>query len=367
MAAARADRRLDLRALPLRRARAARATTPRPSCASGRERLRAMAEGADVYAYFNNDWEALRGAKCASSAPVGGRVRGCASERRARARCCCAVAPCWRFPAASRRRSSTSPSAVEPPRPRTCSRSAARTSSSAGRTTASAAPAAQGPGPVRPLRHAGRRRRGRPRPPRRLRGRGRQLRRDPRRRDRPGRRLHAPPPRVARSREGDRVDTAGRVGDVGQSGDASGCHLHFELWTQPGWYRGGKAYDPLPAAAPLGSALDDRYDGANVVCPTAAGWSSQVARRAHNPKVAGSNPAPAIHQRPCTAGPFCVLSEMPAGRLDTNWLPICSLGHAPFANAARSSSTPRGVCDLSLWWKGWRMTASVTTRCGRRA
>ena len=25
-----------------------------------------------------------------------------------------------------------------------------------------------------------------------------------------------------------------------------------------------------------------------------AGWSSQVARRAHNPKVAGSNPAPAI-------------------------------------------------------------------------
>ena len=26
----------------------------------------------------------------------------------------------------------------------------------------------------------------------------------------------------------------------------------------------------------------------------AAGWSSQVARRAHNPKVLGSNPSPAI-------------------------------------------------------------------------
>ncbi len=26
-----------------------------------------------------------------------------------------------------------------------------------------------------------------------------------------------------------------------------------------------------------------------------AGWSSQVARRAHNPKVAGSNPAPATN------------------------------------------------------------------------
>jgi len=28
-----------------------------------------------------------------------------------------------------------------------------------------------------------------------------------------------------------------------------------------------------------------------------AGWSSLVARRAHNPKVAGSNPAPAIDGR----------------------------------------------------------------------
>ena len=31
----------------------------------------------------------------------------------------------------------------------------------------------------------------------------------------------------------------------------------------------------------------------------AAGWSSQVARRAHNPKVAGSNPAPATSRSPC--------------------------------------------------------------------
>ena len=28
--------------------------------------------------------------------------------------------------------------------------------------------------------------------------------------------------------------------------------------------------------------------------PLDAGWSSQVARRAHNPKVVGSNPSPAI-------------------------------------------------------------------------
>jgi murein DD-endopeptidase MepM/ murein hydrolase activator NlpD len=37
-----------------------------------------------------------------------------------------------------------------------------------------------------------------------------------------------------------------RVGEVGETGRASGCHLHFELWTQPGWYEGGKAIDPLP-------------------------------------------------------------------------------------------------------------------------
>ena len=41
----------------------------------------------------------------------------------------------------------------------------------------------------------------------------------------------------------------------------------------------------------------------DVMCPSAiciAGWSSLVARRAHNPKVVGSNPAPAtINLRPC--------------------------------------------------------------------
>ena len=36
-----------------------------------------------------------------------------------------------------------------------------------------------------------------------------------------------------------------------------------------------------------------------------AGWSSLVARRAHNPKVAGSNPAPAI-ETPPFGGVSCV-------------------------------------------------------------
>jgi murein DD-endopeptidase MepM/ murein hydrolase activator NlpD len=41
--------------------------------------------------------------------------------------------------------------------------------------------------------------------------------------------------------------TAGRqVGAVGRSGNASACHLHFEIWTAPGWYEGGAARDPKP-------------------------------------------------------------------------------------------------------------------------
>ena len=38
-----------------------------------------------------------------------------------------------------------------------------------------------------------------------------------------------------------------------------------------------------------------------------AGWSSPVARQAHNLKVAGSNPAPATKNGPAFAGLFLVL------------------------------------------------------------
>ena len=46
--------------------------------------------------------------------------------------------------------------------------------------------------------------------------------------------------------KGVRVQTGQRIGNVGDTGDAHGCHLHFELWDAPGWYTGGAPIDPLP-------------------------------------------------------------------------------------------------------------------------
>jgi murein DD-endopeptidase MepM/ murein hydrolase activator NlpD len=50
-----------------------------------------------------------------------------------------------------------------------------------------------------------------------------------------------------RPHEGEKVTTGERIGSESDTGDAQGCHLHFEMWSAPGWYEGGHVLNPTPS------------------------------------------------------------------------------------------------------------------------
>ena len=54
-------------------------------------------------------------------------------------------------------------------------------------------------------------------------------------------------PRRSPLKVGTRVKTGQLIGRVGTTGASSACHLHFEIWSSPGWYQGGTFLNPTPS------------------------------------------------------------------------------------------------------------------------
>ena len=115
--------------------------------------------------------------------------------------------------------------------------------------------------------------------------------------------------------------------------------------------------------APLEGSLEgseEKFDGALLGCyDRSAGWSSLVARWAHNPKVGGSNPPPATNF-------FNRLQPFGPERSAHFSLILPAIARQP-ARARPVSGHSRLGCIRSWSWRCWnaaRVPAAPSHRCG---
>ena len=43
-------------------------------------------------------------------------------------------------------------------------------------------------------------------------------------------------------KKGEKIKTGEQIGLNDETGNASGCHLHFEMWSAPGWYEAARSW-----------------------------------------------------------------------------------------------------------------------------
>src|SRR4051812_5953062 len=93
-----------------------------------------------------------------------------------------------------------------------------------------------------------------------------------------------------------------------------------------GWGRGFESRFPLVQGPTHAPSLVEYRPERFVAEAYGAGWSSLVARRAHNPEVVGSNPTPAMSARQQVSG---AAGQKRGGRLVLLSLPLCPAAHLP--------------------------------------